>query len=55
MQAFCTHYGIEPADVLAARGPSLGPSASEFVNFADEFGSEFNAFYNAETKSYNFV
>ncbi len=49
-RAFCERYGLDPADVLAVRGPSLGPWASEFVNFADEFGSEFGAFYNPDTK-----
>ncbi|EPR41413.1 Multi-copper polyphenol oxidoreductase, laccase [Desulfovibrio sp. X2] len=49
--AFCAHYGLDPADVLAVRGPSLGPAASEFVNFADEFGDDFKAFHDEAKKT----
>lgn len=46
VRAFCEHYGLDPAEVLAVRGPSLGPAASEFVNFADEWGAAFEGSYD---------
>lgn len=45
VRRFCEHYGLEPRDVLAVRGPSLGPSAAEFVHFDREFGPAFAAHY----------
>lgn len=46
--AFCARYNLDPKDLMAVRGPSLGPAASEFVNFNDEFGPEFKAYYDQE-------
>ncbi len=48
---FCSHYGIKPQDVLAVRGPSLGPSAAQFTNFAKEFGSRFERFFDSRTQT----
>ena len=48
--AFCKHYRLDPAEVMAVRGPSLGPDAAEFVNFAEEWGEEFLPWYNAGTR-----
>ncbi len=42
----CAHYGCAPRELLAVRGPSLGPAASEFTRFALEFGEEFMAFFD---------
>ena len=39
--AFCGRYGLDPADVVAVRGPSLGPEAAQFVHFDREFGPGF--------------
>lgn len=49
--AFCRAYGLRPEDVLAVRGPSLGPGASEFVNFDLEWGDDFRNYFNPETKT----
>ncbi len=38
---FCAAYGLEPSDLMAVRGPSLGPGAAEFKNFAKEWPPEF--------------
>lgn len=46
VEEFCSHYSLSPSDLWAVRGPSLGPAASEFVNFAKEWGSEFLPWYN---------
>lgn len=50
LQNFCAAYGLKPADVMAVRGPSLGPGAAEFVNFDSEWPTEFRPWFNAETK-----
>lgn len=49
--AFCRHYGLRPADVLAVRGPSLSPAASEFTNFEREFGPRFAAWFDPATRT----
>lgn len=51
--AFCERYGLNPADVMAVRGPSLGPSASEFTNFEMEFGERFRDFFDPATQTVN--
>lgn len=40
LRNFCAAYGIRPEDVLAVRGPSLGPKAAEFINFEQEWPAE---------------
>ena len=49
-RAFCKHYRLDPAEIIAVRGPSLGPTAAEFINFAEEWGDEFKAWYNPDTR-----
>ena len=39
---FCEEYGLAASDVMAVRGPSLGPGKSEFTNYDKEFGSRFD-------------
>lgn len=41
VQRFCQHYQLKPADLLAVRGPSLGPALAEFINFDTEWGTDF--------------
>ncbi|EMG38667.1 hypothetical protein PCS_00297 [Desulfocurvibacter africanus PCS] len=53
VRRFCAHYGLDPADVFAVRGPSLGPGASQFVNFEQEFGEEFRDYYNPQSQKMN--
>lgn len=48
-RAFCEEYELDPAEVLAVRGPSLGPGASEFKEFETEFGERFRPYYKPET------
>lgn len=43
VKRFCEIYDLEPGDILAARGPSLGPNAAEFVNFDSEWGPQFSS------------
>ncbi len=45
---FCAAYKLDPADVRAVRGPSLGHA--EFVNFDAEWPPEFAPWYNRETR-----
>lgn len=51
--AFCERYDLNPADVFAVRGPSLGPGKSEFTNFKKEFGDSFEPYYDAASKTVN--
>ena len=50
-RAFCERYGLDPKDVWAVRGPSLGPSAAEFVNFDDEWGQEYLPWYDQAART----
>ncbi len=47
---FCAAYKLNPHDVLAVRGPSLGPGAAEFTDFAKDWGKNFSPWHNAKTK-----
>ncbi|MFZ5813382.1 MAG: polyphenol oxidase family protein [Thermodesulfobacteriota bacterium] len=49
--AFCARYGLSPADCLAVRGPSLGPGASEFINFEKEFGKKFADYFDPASRT----
>ena len=49
--AFCEAYNLHPEDLLAVRGPSLGPGASEFVNFDLEWGNAFHDYFDPEAKT----
>lgn len=53
VQRFCLHYKLDPRDVYAVRGPSLGPLAAEFTNFDQEFPSEFRPYYDPARKTVN--
>ncbi len=46
VQRFCEKYTLLPKDILAVRGPSLGPQVSEFVNFESEWGQDFANWFN---------
>lgn len=46
VQQFCELYTLSPKDILAVRGPSLGPSKSEFVHFEQEWGTDFRSYYH---------
>lgn len=51
VEEFCEHYGLEPRELWAVRGPSLGPAASEFVNFVSEWGPDFLPWYDRERRT----
>lgn len=41
IQAMISRYKTDPVDLLVGIGPSLGPTASEFINYKDELPSAF--------------
>ncbi len=51
VRAFCEEYGLDPAELLAVRGPSLGPAAAEFTNFEAEFGDDFRPYYDEAART----
>lgn len=51
VQRFCDAYGLDPAEVYAVRGPSLGPNRAEFVNFEDDFGPGFDGYFNPDSST----
>lgn len=53
VQIFCNKYNLNPAHVLAVRGPSLGPGHSEFINFQTEWGADYNSYYQPEAQTVN--
>lgn len=53
VQDICEYYKVSPKELLAVRGPSLGPSASQFVNFNDEFGPKFADYHNQADSTVN--
>jgi len=46
LRAFCARYMCTPAEVLAVRGPSLGPAAAEFVHFYREWGEVYAPWFD---------
>ncbi len=48
---FCERYSLSPNELVAVRGPSLGPAKAEFVNFEREWGSEFTEWFDAGTRT----
>jgi polyphenol oxidase len=50
-ERFCARYRIDPRDVHAVRGPSLGPTRAEFVNFDLEWGSGFEEYFNPRRRT----
>ena len=47
VDSFCRNYGLDPTEVCAVRGPSLGNA--EFVNFDSEWPKEYSPWYNPAT------
>ncbi|MBO4313790.1 MAG: laccase domain-containing protein [Desulfovibrio sp.] len=48
---FCERYGLSPEELVAVRGPSLGPAKAEFVNFESEWGDEFAEWFDPRTRT----
>ncbi|MFP4587214.1 MAG: polyphenol oxidase family protein [Desulfohalobiaceae bacterium] len=51
VQQFCRTYALRPDDILAVRGPSLGPWNSQFLNFEQEWGQGFLPYFQPETRT----
>ncbi len=51
VERFCAHYGLEPRDLMAVRGPSLGPGRAEFVNFEREWGPDWRQWFDENTRA----
>lgn len=51
VERVCDAYGAMPQDIMAVRGPSLGPGRSEFVHFNTEWGPDFAQYYNPATQT----
>lgn len=49
----CAEFECEPKDLRAVRGPSLGPTASEFVNFDREWPEAFGEWLDRRTMTVN--
>ncbi len=45
VQDFCAKYQLQAVDLMAVRGPSLGPQMSEFINFNTEWGPDFKPWF----------
>lgn len=50
VEEFCARYRLPPRELSAVRGPSLGPGRAEFTRFWEEWGEEFTAFFDAQTR-----
>lgn len=48
---FCAQYGLKPGDLMAVRGPSLGPEKAEFVNFEQEWSAEFRPWFDPSSRT----
>ncbi len=53
VKELCRLFSCTAKSLRAVRGPSLGPAASEFINFSKEWPSEFARWYNADTCTVN--
>ncbi|MFV0347161.1 MAG: peptidoglycan editing factor PgeF [Halodesulfovibrio sp.] len=53
IKTFCERYNVLPKDLMAVRGPSLGPAMAEFVNFDMEWGKDWTRWFDAEKKTMN--
>jgi YfiH family protein len=51
LHAFCARYGYAPDEVLAVRGPSLGPASAEFVHFEGEWGEAYAPWFDARRRT----
>ena len=51
VREFCGRYRLDPAELWAVRGPSLGPAAAEFVHFDEEWGGDYLPWYRPKERS----
>ncbi len=50
ISAFCERYNLKAQDLMAIRGPSLGPGKSEFIHFEQEWNDDAKPFFDPVTK-----
>ena len=50
---FCSVYSVLPENICVVRGPSLSPTASEFIAANTEFPEQDMRYYTPETKTMN--
>lgn len=48
---FCEYYKLAAKDLLAVRGPSLGPREAEFTNFSAEWGDTYKTWYTIQEQT----
>lgn len=53
IKGFCNQYRISPSEIMAVRGPSLGPQKSEFRNFNQEWGEGFREYFDLANSTLN--
>lgn len=51
--AFCERYGLAPRDLLAVRGPSLGPAMAACERFEEDWGPAFERWFDASSRTLN--
>lgn len=51
VERFCARYDLEPRDIFAVRGPSLGPGRAEFINFAEEWSDDFRPWFDTQSRT----
>lgn len=51
VKEFSAKYSLRVEDIMAVRGPSLGPQVAEFVNFEKEWPEKFNIWFNESSKT----
>lgn len=51
VRRFCRRYDLDPRDLLAVRGPSLGPARAEFINFDREWGETFRPWFDDRSRT----
>lgn len=53
VKTLCRLFSCTAKSLCAVRGPSLGPAASEFINFDKEWPPEFASWYSREKRTVN--
>ena len=51
VERFCMQYALEPRDLVAVRGPSLGPGHAEFINFEREWGATWQPWFDTDSRT----
>ncbi len=46
VRSLCRRYGVTADTLFVARGPSLGPASSFFVNYGEEWGPDFEKWHD---------